>query len=67
MTGLGTSEVDRCSLSSCFCQEKLRGCLPSRREWLLAARFHRSVAKMERGLPPNKLVPALRESVDELR
>jgi len=31
------------------------------------ARFHKSAAKLERSLPPNKLVPALRSSVDELR
>jgi hypothetical protein len=30
-------------------------------------RFHKAVLKMERGLPPNKLVPALREGVDHLR
>ncbi|GBF88264.1 dynein heavy chain axonemal protein, partial [Raphidocelis subcapitata] len=30
-------------------------------------RFHKAVAKMERGLPPNKLVPALRADVDQLR
>ncbi|KAI8465887.1 MAG: dynein heavy chain 7 [Monoraphidium minutum] len=32
-----------------------------------AARFHKAVLKMERGLPPNKLVPALRADVDGMR
>lgn len=32
-----------------------------------ACRFHKAVSKMERGLTPNKLVPKLRESVDEYR
>ncbi|WIA13579.1 hypothetical protein OEZ85_007146 [Tetradesmus obliquus] len=31
------------------------------------ARFHKSVFKMEKGLPPNKLVPKLRAAVDEYR
>ncbi|MEW5314024.1 MAG: hypothetical protein WDW38_005552 [Sanguina aurantia] len=31
------------------------------------ARFHKAVFKMERGLPPNKLVPRLRSAVDEYR
>lgn len=31
------------------------------------ARFHKNVYKMEKGLPPNKLVPKLRASVDEYR
>jgi len=30
-------------------------------------RYHKSVMRMERGLMPNKLVPAFRASVDELR
>jgi hypothetical protein len=30
-------------------------------------RYHKSVFKMERGLPPNKLVPYFRASVDEFR
>lgn len=30
-------------------------------------RFHKAVCHMERGLPPNKLVPALRASLDEFR
>ncbi|KAJ9531588.1 hypothetical protein QJQ45_014947, partial [Haematococcus lacustris] len=31
------------------------------------SRFHKSVAKMERGLQPNKLVPAFRSQVDTFR
>eukprot|EP00878_Enallax_costatus_P024947 GHUV01026655.1.p1 GENE.GHUV01026655.1~~GHUV01026655.1.p1 ORF type:complete len:285 (+),score=109.46 GHUV01026655.1:1668-2522(+) len=31
------------------------------------ARFHKSVFRMERGLPPNKLAPKLRAAVDEYR
>jgi dynein heavy chain len=30
-------------------------------------RFHKLAAKTERGLPPNRLVPELRASVDEFR
>ena len=30
-------------------------------------RFHKSVFKMERGLPPNKLVPRFRNNVDDWR
>jgi dynein heavy chain len=30
-------------------------------------RFHKSVFKIEKGLPPNKLVPKLRAAVDEYR
>ncbi len=33
----------------------------------IVTRFHKSVFKMERGLPPNKLVPKLRNAVDEFK
>ena len=40
---------------------------PSRPPPLPLVRFHKSVFKMERGLPPNKLVPKFRNNVDEYR
>lgn len=42
-------------------------CLQSAVHTQSCCRFHKSVFKMERGLPPNKLAPKLRAAVDEYR
>jgi hypothetical protein len=75
--------VDTCSTDSPRIRSTLAGTMPCHAstrnmylhtmQWHLNSsamphcRFHKSVFKMEKGVPPNKLVPKLRAAVDEYR